>query len=261
MSSQFSIMKTILIIGGTSGIGESFARRFHAQGKTVIITGRRTERLEKLKSELGKGLETYAMDNNDLSALPKHIETLFKQYPNLDTVWVNSGIQYTSSIKDIDTSSEERIEQEVMTNVTSPMIIARHVVPKLLAQDFPTTFMMSGSGLGFVPMGIFPVYCATKAAVHSYMVGIRQTLQGSNVNVIEIVPPAVGTELDAPHKELTKKFPAPLTLDEFGNEVFGKLENGKVGEMKEVAAGTANPRVETWRGSIGKVLEERGIGG
>ncbi|EME88831.1 uncharacterized protein MYCFIDRAFT_80187 [Pseudocercospora fijiensis CIRAD86] len=122
--------------------------------------------------------------------------------------------------------------------------------------------MISGSGLGFVPMGgVFSVYCATKAAVHACVVGIRQSLEGSSVHVLEIVPLAVGTELDASQKELAETFPAPMTLEEFGDEEFGKLEDGRVGEMKEVAAGTANARVEAWRGSIGKGLEERGIGG
>lgn len=259
MPSPNSIMNNILIIGGTSGIGEAFARRWHSQKKNVIVTGRRTERLDALKSEL-PGLETYAMDNSDLSALPSNLTTLFQKFPKLDTVWVNAGIQISSDIKDASTSSDSRISQEMTLNVISPFTIARHTIPFLLSQPFPTTFLITGSGLGFTPTSLFPVYCATKAAVHSYMVSLRQALQGSNVSVVEITPPAVATDLDQNHKELTKDI-SMLTLEEFVGIIAGKLEKGEVGEVKECSAGTAQDGVDAWRASVGALLGEMKLGG
>ena len=79
-------MHIILIIGGTSGIGEALARRFHRMGKTVIVTGRRKEKLDELKAGV-HGLKTYAFDMTDLRSIPTHVEELFTTYPDIDTVW------------------------------------------------------------------------------------------------------------------------------------------------------------------------------
>ena len=143
-------MNTILIIGGTSGIGEACARRFHSMGKQVIITGRRTNRLAELKDSLPK-LETYEFDIADLSSIPKHVEKLFDLYPKIDTVWINAGTQYASDIKDFSSTSDENIDVEVDTNLTAPMMLGHNVIPRLLQQKFQTTFMMTGSGT--IPKG------------------------------------------------------------------------------------------------------------
>jgi len=87
-----SSMKTILVVGGTGGIGEAFARRWHKQGEKVILTGRREERLKQIQKDL-PGSEFLVMDNSDLSSLPLKVETITSKFPDLDTVWINSGIQ------------------------------------------------------------------------------------------------------------------------------------------------------------------------
>lgn len=150
-------MNTILIIGGTSGIGEAFAKRFHSMGKQVIVTGRRQQRLDELKSSM-KGLETYTMDNTDLQAIPKHIETLMKKFPSIDTVWVNGGIQYAFTVSDPSSYSDEKVVNEVNTNVTGPVLIARHVIPHLLKSGKEANFMITTSGLAFIPLPTYPVY-------------------------------------------------------------------------------------------------------
>jgi uncharacterized oxidoreductase len=97
------------------------------------------------------------------------VETLFSKYPDIDTVWVNGGIQMVSDIMDASSTTDERIQEEVTINVTAPMILGRHVIPRLMKQSNETNFMVTGSGLGFVPVGsLFPIYCPTKAAVHYY---------------------------------------------------------------------------------------------
>jgi uncharacterized oxidoreductase len=251
-------MKTILIIGGTSGIGEAFARRFQSQGKKVIVTGRREARLKELKNSL-EGLETYAFDISDLPAISKHVEELFKLFPNIDTVWVNAGVQIMSNPTDLSSSTDQKVIDEITTNVTAPLIAARHVVPKLIAQKSPTTFMITSSGLAFVPAGsMFSVYCATKAAVHLYMVGLRQALKETKVNVIEIVPPYTsGTELDREHKDQVGHL-KPLPMEALLDQVCKQLEEGKGKELKEVAAGSAVQRVTGWRDGIGPLLTQLG---
>lgn len=253
-------MNTILIIGGTSGIGEVFSKHFHSMGKKVIVTGRRKDRLTEMQRST-PGLEVYPFDMTDLSSVPSHVEKLFTSYSEIDTVWINGGLQYLSSIKDLDSTTDDKVIEEVTTNVTAPMILARHVIPRLLTQKRETQFMITSSGLGFVPVGsMFPIYCPTKAAIHDYMVGIRQALKETNVNVIEIVPPFVGgTELGAEHRD--KVHLTPMPMDDFVKEVFQTLDNNKASEMKEVAAGTAVDRVQAWRSGTGAFLEKSGLGG
>ena len=116
-------MHSILILGGTGGIGEAFARRFHAAGKRLIITGRRQDRLSQLKTEL-PGVETYQMDNSDLSSLSARVQDLISKNPDIDTVWVNGGIQYSYSFKNPSSFSDEKVHDEINTNATGPVLLA-----------------------------------------------------------------------------------------------------------------------------------------
>ena len=254
-------MNHILVIGGTSGIGENFVKRFHEMGKNLIVTGRRENKLKEMEKSL-PGLDTYTMDMTNLSAVPEDIESLFDNYPNIDTVWVNGGLQYAASIKDASSTTDERISEEITLNVTSPMVLGRHIIPRLMKQTGETNFMITGSGLGFVPSGnLFAVYCATKAAVHSYLVGIRQALKDTNVNVLELVPPYVGgTELGAEHADkLTGATPMPM--EEFTNDIFKILDGSQAKDLTEISAGTGQPRVDAWRSGIGPMLVSMGLGG
>lgn len=253
-----SSIKTILIIGATSGIGEAFARRFHSMGKQVIATGRRRDRLSKLQEEL-PGLETYVMDNADLSSLPGHVAELTRKFPTIDTVWINSGVQNAFKIADTSTSSDDRIADEVTINITAPMILTRLFVPHLLAQQ-EATIMITTSGLAFVPMPVYPVYCPTKAAMHAFCVILRQSLKDTNVHVIEIAPPKVSTELDANHVPGTGSKSPSLSIQEYTDETFKILDGHKASDLKEVAVGFAAMGASAWRGSIGQILERMNLG-
>lgn len=255
-----SSIKTILIIGGTSGIGEAFAKRFHAAGKHVIITGRRQQRLQELKASL-KGLDTYVMDMTDLGSLPKHVDILTKTYPNIDTVWVNGGIQTAFKFTELDSTSDSSVMNEINTNVTGPVILARHIIPFLLKSKSEANFMITSSGLAFIPIASYPVYCPTKAFVHHFLVGLRQQLKGTNVNVIEIAPPRVGTDLDVAHKAVSDQGPPGMALEEYTDKTFEILNGNKASELKEVGTGFSQNGINAWRGSIGKILEGMGIGG
>lgn len=248
-----SSMSTILIIGGTGGIGQSFAETFHKMGKKVIITGRREDRLAALAKQL-PGLQTYAMDNSGIAALPGHVKAILSKYPEIDTVWVNSGIQFQGNFKSLDAFSDEKIIQELTVNVTAPMILARHFMPHLLSLKREATFMITSSGLGYVPMSLFPVYCPTKAAVHSFLVGLRESLNGTNVNVIEIAPPYVRTDLDAANR--MDKVATPLELDYYTDETFKILEK-PAKEIKEAGVGFAALVSGKWREAFNPVLETR----
>ena len=256
--------KTILIVGATSGIGEAFAHKFHSMGKKVIATGRRQDRLDSLKKAL-PGLETYAMDNADLRSLPAHVETLVKRFPDINTVWINSGIQYASDFKDASSIDDSKITEEIVVNCTAPTILAHHFILHLLKCDSEANFMITGSGLGFVPLGMFPVYCPTKSFTHSFLVGLRQQLKGTNVNVWELVAPYVGStglnpEMQANPPPIMSKL-TPMPMEDFIRDVFEILEKHDAKMIKEIAPGSAKGRVDAWRGSIGKALEQMGMGG
>lgn len=230
-------------------------------GKKVIITGRRKERLAELQKSIS-GLEVYAFDMADLSSISSHVENLFTSFLDIDTVWINGGIQYSSSIKDVSSTTDEKVAQEVTTNVTAPMIMARHIIPCLLAEKKETQFMITSSGLGYVPVGsLFPVYCPTKAAIHDYLVGIRQVLKDTNVNVLELVPPFVGgKDLGAEHKDKLTNL-TPMPMDEFTDEIFKTLDGNTAKDLREVAAGNAVNRVQAWRSSNGEMFASSGLGG
>ncbi|KAL9001613.1 MAG: hypothetical protein Q9188_005416 [Gyalolechia gomerana] len=260
MSDKFD---TILIIGGTSGIGEGLARRFHAEGKTVVVTGRRQERLDALQKEMS-GLSVQRMDTEDIATLPKQVADVLAAYPQIDTVIAMAGIQKSFSFKDPQSSSPESIRSEVNTNVTAPMILAQLFVPHLLSLQRPTTFVVVSSGLAFVPVPFYPVYCPTKAAIHSFALALRAQLTGTSCNVIELIPPYVDTGIDAAHRAQNiaaqggeEKAMKPMSLEEYLDTAMAGFKRGD----KEIATGFSEMGASTWRKAFGPVLERLGISG
>lgn len=227
-------------------------------GKKVIVTGRRENRLLALEKEL-PGLETYAMDNTDIAALPEHVSSLLGAFPDLNTVWINSGIQYAYSLKEKSISSDDHIIEEITTNVTAPVLFARHFIPHLASLRTEANFLVTSSGLAFIPMGTYPVYCPTKSFIHHFMISLRQQLKGTSVNVIEIAPPYVETDLDAAHR--TTRGPPPMPLAEYTEKTFRILDTEQAKNLKEVAVGFAAMGAEAWRNSMGTILERMQLGG
>lgn len=253
-------MNTILIIGGSAGLGLAFAQRLQSQGKKVIITGREGSSNLKKAASSNPGLETYGFNVTDLESLPSHISHLFKTYPSIDTVWLNAGVQYKASAADPPTDSTiSDIENEIKSNRTSPLILSRLIVPHLLSRagkGQPASLWLTSSGLGFTPVGAaFGVYCATKAGIHSYSIGLRQVLKPKGVSVVEIVPPYVeGTELG--RGQDTNAGLKGMTIEDYVKESFEQLDGTDAMELKEVSAGSAIMRVEGWRKGMDPVLEK-----
>ncbi|KAG8528428.1 uncharacterized protein KY384_007346 [Bacidia gigantensis] len=261
MSANFS---TIAILGATSGLGEGFARRFHAEGKTIIATGRRLFRLQSLQREL-PGLQIQEMDTSSITTLPTQISQLLTTYPDIDTVITMAGIQKFFTYKDPTSTSMAEIQLEISTNLTAPAVIAHAVIPFFLAQNRPTTFVTVSSGLAFVPAPVFPVYCATKAAIHMLSVSLRAQLHGTNVSVLELAPPYVDTALDMEHREdLVKsqggeeKAVKPMGLEQYLDAAMERFEAPRSGE---VAVGFAEMGAGKWREAFGPILGMMGTKG
>ncbi|RHZ64931.1 putative short chain dehydrogenase [Aspergillus thermomutatus] len=260
--------QTILIIGATSGIGEELARQYHAKGKKVIISDRRTERLHALTAEL-PGLGSIRMDVKNLPALPVKIDEAFTRYPDIDAVIVNAGIQRLLDFNSTDVSASQypttdAITDEITTNLTGPTVLARCTIEYFKASraNHPCLLAFVTSGLALVPATMFPVYCATKSALHHFAVLLRNQLNDTPIDVVEILPPYVETELDKDHiEELTRRMggtkPQGMPVTQYVEGVVRGLEvteeNGKI--LKYVAEGFPRAAVDAWVTAISPMAQ------
>jgi uncharacterized oxidoreductase len=182
---------TILITGGTSGIGLGLARRFHAEGNTVIIAGRREQLLSSITAE-HPGMDSVALDAADPASIRRCFAKVTEKHPDLNVIINNAGIMLSEDLTD--PGHLDVAEETVTTNLLGPIRLLAEVVPFLAAQ--PAAVIMNvSSGLAFVPLPGTPTYCATKAAIHSYTESLRVQLAGTDVQVLELIPPGVQTDL------------------------------------------------------------------
>ena len=220
--------RTVLVTGGASGIGLAFARRFLAAGSRVIICGRRDAAL-KAAASAHPGLVTRQCDlsrEQDRAAL---VEWVAAEHPGLDMLVNNAGIQRRIRLEQPEPWSDTR--EELAINLDAPIHLALALLPRLTRNK--GYIVNVTSGLSFAPFVAAPVYSATKAALHSFTLSLRHQLANSGVRVIEIIPPAVNTDLGG--KGL-HDFGAPL--EPFADEVMARLAAGE----EEIAYGMAAPR-------------------
>jgi uncharacterized oxidoreductase len=181
---------TILITGGGSGIGRGLAEAFHSLGNQVVIAGRRQQVLDET-IVANPGMKSAVLDIESADAIRSFAAQLATDYPQLNAVIHNAGIMRPEDLKSGKVSDAESI---INTNLLGPIRLTAALLPQLLAQP-KAVIMTVSSGLAFVPMAPTPTYCATKAAIHSYSQSLRYQLTGTSVQVIELAPPYVQTEL------------------------------------------------------------------
>ncbi|EQB13282.1 SDR family oxidoreductase [Sphingobium lactosutens] len=191
---------TILITGGGSGIGAALAHEFHQAGNQVIIAGRRQSALDAVIAD-HPGMAAMTLDMEDAAAIPGFAQALIADFPGLNAVVLNAGIMVAEDRIDLETA-----EATIATNLLGPIRLAHALLPHLQKQPASTILTVS-SGLAFVPLAATPTYCATKAAVHSWSMSLRAQLKDSSVEVVEIVPPAVQTDLMPGHAENPNALP------------------------------------------------------
>jgi uncharacterized oxidoreductase len=181
---------SILITGGTSGIGLAFAERLIALGNEVIICGRRADRLDAIRSR-NSGIITRRSDLSDPAQREELCFWALENHPGVNILINNAGIQLMTDLtRPVDL---KRIRQEIEINLIAPIhlssLFAMH-----LAQKKSAGIINISSGLAFAPLAFMPVYCATKAALHSLSLSLRHQLKNTTVKVFEIIPPSVDTE-------------------------------------------------------------------
>lgn len=189
----------VLVIGATSGIGHALAAKFVETGTSVIVSGRRKEKLDQFVNDYGnKGnVDSAVFDITDLQGIPSFVEKMFQKHPDLDCIFLNSGIQRQLNWAKPDGVDLDTVELEFKTNYLSYMHFSKAALPYLQKQKKETSLIFTTSGLALVPIMGCPNYCASKAALHHMILVMRQQLKdaGSNVKIIELFPPAVQTEL------------------------------------------------------------------
>lgn len=204
----------ILVTGGASGIGLGLTERFIADGNTVIVCGRREEVLQELKSKQ-PAVITFQCDLANESDRVKLYDWIAKEHRDLTVLVNNAGIQNWLNIDDDDFM--ERAHNEIVTNIEAPL----HLTKLFIKLPNIKTIMNVTSGLSFVPFAKVPVYSATKAFFHSFTHSLRYLLKQKGIEVVEIIPPALNTDLGG--KGLHDHAPP---VSDFIESIFKQLADG-----------------------------------
>lgn len=208
---------TIFIPGATSGIGLALALSLSARGNTVIVGGRRTDRLQEIAAR-NPELYTVEVDTADADSIRSAARSVLAAHPDLNVLITMAGIMRA---EDWSTSEGflDSAEAIVTTNLLGPIRLIAAFVEHLRAVP-DATIMTVSSGLAFAPLRVTPTYNATKAAIHMLSESVRLQLTGSSVKVVELEPPAVRTSLMPGQEDSAFAMP----LDEFVAEVMGLIE-------------------------------------
>lgn len=224
---------TVLITGGGSGIGRALAEAFQAQGNQVIIAGRRQQVLEETVAA-NPGMKSIALDIEDPESIRSFGERVVKEDPALNVVIHNAGIMRPENLLD-PAGALVTADATITTNLLGPIRLNATLLPHLLKQP-KATIMTVSSGLGFIPLALTPTYCATKAAIHSYSQSLRYQLKDTSVEVIELAPPYVQTELMG---SAQASDPRAMPLREFIDEVMNILKTQP--DVREVLVERVKP--------------------
>lgn len=195
--------RTVLIVGGTSGIGRGLARRLAAAGSTVIVGGRNTNAVE--------GFETVSIDVTVPESVAQARDDVLAAHPDLDLVITMSGVMLPENLRD--PAHIDQAESTIAVNLLGTIRVIDAFTPHLIGRGSGDLVTVS-SGIGFLPFPLMPTYGASKAGVHAYTESLRAQLDGTGVRVTELIPPAVAT---AGQEKLN---PSALPLEDFLDEVI-----------------------------------------
>lgn len=205
----------ILITGGASGIGLGLTERFLRENNQVIICGRRNEILAEVSNKYPK-VFTRVCDLMNETERKDLYDWVAENHPDVNVLINNAGIQQWMNISDENFFTKAK--QEIITNIEAPM----HLTALFIQSPALKTVINVTSGLSFVPLTKVPVYSATKAFFHSFTLSLRQMLAEKNIEVIELVPPSLNTDLGG--KGLHDAAP-PVSA--FIDSIFEQLKENK----------------------------------
>lgn len=221
---------TVLITGGSSGIGLGLAKNFVQEGASVIITGRREKQLKEAAEELNRlGTKKVVYRVNDVERIEERLALynwIISEYPETNILVNNAGIQQRHPFIPNEVISEniswEEREKEIQINICAPMHLSHLFITHFRQMKKKTAIINVSSGLAFTPLALIPIYSATKAAIHSFTMSLRYELVNAipTIQVYEVIPPAVQTNLGGSHA-----FGEPL--DEYCEATFQRLKKGE----------------------------------
>ena len=210
---------TILITGGGTGIGRGLAEAFHQQGNQVLIAGRRQSVLDDTV-RANPGMKSLTLDIENPDDFQRFVSEVKAEFPTLNVLINNAGIMKQEALL-TGTENLNIAEQTIAINLLGPLRLTAALLPVLQAQP-QATIMTVTSGLASVPRASFATYCATKAAIHSWSQSLRFQLRDTRIEVLELVPPYVQTELTGAHQATD---PRAMPLADYINETMSLLPN------------------------------------
>lgn len=223
-------MRTVLITGASSGIGAGLAAAFHARGDRVIAVARDTAALARLAAT-HPGIEPLTLDVTDPDAVTRAAAEVAARHPTLDMLINNAGVQRRLDFTAADPVGPDAIRPEIATNFEGFVNVTAAFLP-LLRRQPEARLVHVTSGLAFVPLAAAPVYSATKTAARAFTIALRKQLAGTDVQVVELIPPVVATAL---HRGQARTPPNAMSLDKFVAAAMRGLDGGD----DEVAVGLA----------------------
>jgi len=225
--------RTILITGGTAGIGLAFALKFAELGNQVIVTGRRQALLDQVKKKYPR-LHAIRSDVADPAQIRDLAARIKAEFPKLDVLINNAGISLYKNLKGT-ADDLAGLTTELEVNAGGAMRMTSAFIEILKANR--GTLINVSSALAFVPLPCIPIYCATKAAIHSYTQSLRFQLEDTGVEVIELMPPAVKTDMTADLRE--EDGITLIAVDELVKQSFAALKANTLeirpGQTKQLA--------------------------
>lgn len=239
---------TILITGGATGIGFSLAEAFVNAGNGVIICGRRENKLKEAKDKLPQ-IHTRVCDLSKEKERKSLYDWVSSNFKDINILVNNAGIQRMVNLRK-GTRDLFDGEDEIEINLTAPIHLSAYFIPLLLKRKEAAIVNIS-SGLGFVPIASMPVYCATKAAIHSFSLSLRHQLKDTSIKVFEIIPPIVDTELDKGARGERGQQDRGIPPSEVARATLKALENDEyelaVGMAENLRMGSRNNPEQTFQ--------------
>ncbi|MGL5764019.1 MAG: SDR family oxidoreductase [Sarcina sp.] len=209
----------ILITGGSRGIGLGLVEKLIDKNE-ILVVSRNEKNLEELKKKYPK-LKIYPCDMGSMSSIDSLVEYIKANFKDINVVVNNAGIQKTINLMDEDITLEE-----IRINLEGPMYLNSKLINYIKYKNNPYIINVS-SQLAMLTMAKYPLYCATKAALHSYTKSLRYQLKDSGINVVEILPPAVDTELNLEERQ-KNNFKVDLPVEKYVDDVLMKLSKGNL---------------------------------
>ncbi|MCX5369006.1 SDR family oxidoreductase [Streptomyces sp. NBC_00015] len=221
---------TILVTGGTSGIGLGLALRLHEAGNKVIVAGRRKELLDEITTG-HRGIEALVLDVADPASIARARETVASAHPELNVLVNNAGIMLRENL--LDPADLRVAEEHVAVNLLGTIRMTYAFLPLLPGKEDAAVVNVT-SALAFVPLPVTPTYSATKAALHSFSESLRVQLSDAGVRVIEVAPPGVRTTLLGQQDDENA-----MPLDDFLTETLTLLRERP--DAREIVVERARP--------------------